>query len=865
MGSDEGWGTTTNAMASMVETAAPPLAPGTRLNDRFKIIGHLGAGGMGVVYRARDEQLAREVAIKVHARTTGAERLLREATAMAQLSHPNVVTVYEVGEHEKAIFIAMELIEGKTARNWREDRTRGWREVLQLYLAAGDGLAAIHAAGLIHRDFKPENVLVGEDGRVRVADLGLARAAADPSPGAERLAVGSGSSAAGTPAYMSPEQRAGGEVGERADQYAFAASMQEALGDLSAPRRVRRALSRALADAPADRWPSLAAMLAELKRDPRPRNTLLVGGTLLAAAATMVVVVATRNPDQCGGGAERFRPAWNPTVREALRGALARSEFKDLWPEVETGLDDYQKAWLGMHREACETHARGEQSAQLLDQRMLCLDRRLQELKSLTTMLTAPGTPLKRSRIAVVSMTPVAVCGDVAELSAETPFPENPQLRAAVASIAAVDSQAKILNFTGQWAQARDLLRPFEPQARALGYSPLVGDIEYHLAAAYERLAQYPEAEAALRQAHLAAEESRSDRTVALALTSLVRVVGWRLKRFPEAHQLVAQTEAAIKRLRDPDPRFEVEHVQNLGLLYSAEGNIEEEVKTDRRMLSLAERAYGPDDFHVAVAATNLGAAMQKLDPESPATWSESLPLSLRALAITEKLEQYASALADMHVNVAPGFAGTGNLAEAEVHLQKALSLGEVGLPKGHPQLATYHVALAELRSILGDFAASLTFAETALKIRVAALGENADEVSEAEGRVAEALLGLGRHKDALPHALHALAIVAATPAAASVWLETLAGTAELGLGHLRQAETHLEGAVALATKVSPPVGDVRLAAARFALARLRWQDKKRDEAHALAALSQAGFAKDPIPRRLALAEVAAWLAAHPR
>src|SRR5438094_4738867 len=123
---------------------------------------------------------ARDVAIKVHARESGAARLEREATAMAQLSHPNVVAIYEVGTHEGALFIAMELVAGVTARAWRERGKRSWRDVVRLYLAAGEGLAAVHRAGLIHRDFKPENVLVGADGRVRVADLGLARAVGTP-------------------------------------------------------------------------------------------------------------------------------------------------------------------------------------------------------------------------------------------------------------------------------------------------------------------------------------------------------------------------------------------------------------------------------------------------------------------------------------------------------------------------------------------------------------------------------------------------------------------------------------------------------------------------------------------------------------
>src|SRR5438477_9768279 len=143
---DEPWGTTTGAMAAAAEapSLASALSAGTYVGDRFRIIGRIGAGGMGVVYRARDEKLSRDVAIKVHNKDSGAERLAREATAMAQLSHPNVVTVHEVGTYEGALFIAMELVEGETARAWRARERRRWREVLPLYLAAGEGLLAVH-------------------------------------------------------------------------------------------------------------------------------------------------------------------------------------------------------------------------------------------------------------------------------------------------------------------------------------------------------------------------------------------------------------------------------------------------------------------------------------------------------------------------------------------------------------------------------------------------------------------------------------------------------------------------------------------------------------------------------------------------
>src|SRR5687768_14810024 len=161
-----------------VEVPAPRrvVAPGTRVG-RYQVIDLIGQGGMGEVYRARDVDLDRTVAIKVvRGDLVGrsSEALLHEAQAMAKLSHPNVVSVYEVGTVDGEVYLAMEFVDGQTARDWLRAERRGWRASLGVYLAAGRGLAAAHRAGIIHRDFKPDNVLVGKDGRVRVADFGLA-------------------------------------------------------------------------------------------------------------------------------------------------------------------------------------------------------------------------------------------------------------------------------------------------------------------------------------------------------------------------------------------------------------------------------------------------------------------------------------------------------------------------------------------------------------------------------------------------------------------------------------------------------------------------------------------------------------------
>ncbi|WP_164010768.1 protein kinase domain-containing protein [Pyxidicoccus trucidator] len=306
---------------TLTEAGTEPVLPeGTRLGP-YVLRELLGAGGMGVVYAAEDPKLGRRVALKLlrplrdGAEGEGRERLLREAQAMARLSHPNVLPVFELGTADGRDFLAMEWVEGTTLGGWLRARERPWREVLELFLAAGAGLAAAHRAGLVHRDFKPANVLVGLDGRPRVTDFGLARhgmsdraLAATPAVSNEPALTRAGA-VAGTPAYMSPEQRAGRPVDARSDQYSFCVALHEALhGERPSgpegrargatvtssriPKHVRAALARGLAAAPEDRFPSMDGLLAALsrpRRSPFPAVSLRLAVALLLLGTGLVV------------------------------------------------------------------------------------------------------------------------------------------------------------------------------------------------------------------------------------------------------------------------------------------------------------------------------------------------------------------------------------------------------------------------------------------------------------------------------------------------------------------------------------------------------------------------------------------------
>jgi predicted Ser/Thr protein kinase len=326
-----------------VPPQAVAVAPLQRLGH-FVLLAELGRGGMGTVFAAYDERLDRKVAIKLlHLRNRPSHvhrrKILREAQAMARISHPNVVSVYEVGEVSDRIFIAMEFIDGQTLAQWQRQPGRTWQEVLAMYLQAGHGLAAAHASGLIHRDFKPDNVLVSRDGRARVLDFGLARRderLLDSEDPAESAPSRSGAVdkltqdglISGTPGYMAPEQYDGQPVDARSDQFSFCAALFEALfgtppfaGRLAAeiasntlaghvqprpknspvPEELHRALLRGLANRAEQRFPRmdelLAALLLETTDSAEAAATSrrrFVNATLLSVLGIMVVIQAVR-------------------------------------------------------------------------------------------------------------------------------------------------------------------------------------------------------------------------------------------------------------------------------------------------------------------------------------------------------------------------------------------------------------------------------------------------------------------------------------------------------------------------------------------------------------------------------------------
>ena len=307
----------------------PAVAPQGALS-RFRVSALLGRGAMGLVFSAYDPELDRQVAVKVLRTSRDSSRgrlqLVREARAMAKVEHPNVITVHEAGTMGDRAYVVMEHVDGGTLRHWL-DAKRTWKQIVRAFVAAGQGLAAAHAAGLVHRDFKPSNVLVGSNGRIRVGDFGLAGTAANdiaaPGPGFGAAAATTqtltwNGTLVGTPAYMAPEQSVGGQVGAQADQFSFCVALYEALFDerpfegetvtelrenivagrirsspnaRRVPLRIRRALRRGLQPDPHARWPSLTALLTELTRVLSARRRRLAMAAVAIGVCALVIAI----------------------------------------------------------------------------------------------------------------------------------------------------------------------------------------------------------------------------------------------------------------------------------------------------------------------------------------------------------------------------------------------------------------------------------------------------------------------------------------------------------------------------------------------------------------------------------------------
>jgi len=700
-------------MTVQLQHAAEPRTLG-----RYVVLDRLGQGGMGVVLRAYDRELDRPVALKVLHQGLDeqyAQRLRREAQAMARLSHPNVVQVYEVGEVEGQTFVAMELVKGTTLKEWMQQAPRpGWRACVELFVSLGAGLAAAHEGGLVHRDFKPGNAIIDEKGRPRVLDFGLARQGdevddeartslrehADAPETSLEAALTETGTVLGTPAYMPPEQMTGGEVDARSDQFSFCVSLFEAVyGERpydgssmmalmvsmrsgavrpapkgsDVPVALRKLLLRGLAVDPAERWPAMETLLEALERLVAPRRwrwlALGVGVGLVGLGGGLGVTQAMEWWSRCTGARGQLDGVWDEPRRQAVQAAILGTELSyapGTWQRVETRLDEYAEAWAAEHTEACEaTRVRSEQSEEEMSLRMGCLRERRQQLRATVDELSrADATVVRNAVRAVTSLPGLERCADVEALQAEVPPPEDPTV---AEQVAALDEQllaAVAKGNAGRYDEGLRLADEVVAEATALDYEPLMARAWLQQGRLLLRTGELQKAVDALQQAYTAAVARRMMGEAAAASSNLVFTFGEGLARHDEARSWAKHAEPMSRAAGTDSAR--AGYFKDLGVMASSEGKHDEARDDLEQALVLYEKVLGPDHPEVGGLLDNLGAVAQL-----QGKYEEARGYHERALAILEK------ALGPDHPNMAAPLTNLGALVDSQGEHQEARTLYE--------------------------------------------------------------------------------------------------------------------------------------------------------------------------------------------
>ena len=536
------------------------LPHGARLG-RYVIGRRLGEGGLGVVYAAHDPQLARDVAIKVMRDPSASASLTAEARAIARLAHPNVVAVHDLGEHEGRTFVVMELVDSNTLAWWQSVQRRSPREIVAMYRRAGEGLAAAHAAGLIHRDVKPSNVLVDADGRPRVSDFGLALLAAD-APGAR---------AAGTPAYTSPEAYAGRPLDARSDQFSFAVALDEALEGrrpfatasevavgpppmkARVPRRIENAIVRALAADPAKRFESMSELDRALHWRSRGR---VVAFAAFAAAGlgAVVVVTAIRSPrtDPC---ADVPTLGVTPSARTLVLEKFAGASQPAAGVATAARLDQYATTWNTARTAVCRASVRSDRDDDAA-LRLGCLAERRQEWEvALATLERADATTVANAPELVGSLVDVEACADVDTLRRHTAVIGDRAAQQRVSELRQQVLEWRALGTTGEYARAVSLAPALRSAVDATRYQPLIAEARLAEAELAEQYGGADQAAGNYRDAILAAEAGGEDLVAARAWLGLARQAAVQRSDVASARDALAHGTALIDRLGLPELR----------------------------------------------------------------------------------------------------------------------------------------------------------------------------------------------------------------------------------------------------------------------------------------------------------------------
>lgn len=788
---DEGSITRVVDGAAQTEPGRPDTVPLPEVVGRYRIVSRLGRGGGGVVYAAHDPKLDRTVAVKLlHAGARASEadraRLLREAQALAQISDANVVPVYDVGVDAVtgAVYLVMERVDGEDLRNWLT-RPHEVAEILAMFAGAGRGLVAAHAAGVVHRDFKPANVLVGADGRALLGDFGLARVPTSGAP-ASGSAIESGSidsgtlteqgTVMGTPQYMAPEQHHGEVLGPATDQYAFCVALFVALfgrapfegrdlAELTAAKskgvtmpavppvgvtpEVIAAIERGLAVDPAQRHRDMRTLVAVLERATQPSRAgrwaiAAIGVGVIAAVA----IVAMPRGKRCDGGAGRVAAIWNEASRVATHDAIARggaTYAKTTADRVVERLDERTTAWATSYDATCSAT-----DPSSLDVRMQCLDRELVAIGHAIDVLGSGEGDTARHAARVLDQLPVA--SDCANDRSADELPSDPELRAKIEIERGRLARAVLLTQAARLDEAIALAQDVAKVGEAIGFRPLVARARVTEAQALGMRGEPAEAVAALERAALLATELGLDDAAAEAYADLASRLGYDLRRPDDAEPALAHAEAADARTGGTA----------LGAARLLDGRATIAIGRGdyARAKELLEQAIAVDEDDPR-QGEYLGHLGVVLDITGDHDAAAAMQRRARA-ANTERFGPEHPMVAYDYGNEGLALRQAGRDDEAQVLFAKELELLERASGPDHPEVAIALSHLVETLDRRKDFEGALAVADRICAIHLKSRGEAHVMYAQALYGRAEVLRELGRMDEAAADLRKSIAIAEA-------------------------------------------------------------------------------------------------------
>lgn len=900
------------------EAGAAGGGAGSRLG-RYVILYRLGSGGMGVVFAAYDPELDRKVALKLVRLETGSpaarEALRREAQAMARLSHPNIVAVHDVGGEGDGVFLAMDLIDGVTLDEWLKLEKRGWRDVLRVFVQAGRGLAAVHAAGVVHHDFSPRNVLVTAEEKALLSDFGLAREPGRPDLHPADEAV------RGTPAYLAPERLSGVAIDPRSDQFSFCAALYRALcgtvpfpadspehylervrqGALAPPQKGRRVprrlltlLRRGLDAWPENRFATMPELLGKLEAALRRPRALLAAAVAVPLAAAAIVLL---KPPAPAPPPDRLAGVWSAAQQQSVRKALLRLDpaaGARAASQLESEIGAYAARWRAIDEDGHRMALR-DGAGLVRDRQRLCLDARRAELRALIARLEAwQDRSLEPAVRAVHGLSDLGSCADVRGLRDLKAPPPDARKRRAMAPLQNRLEEQRMLLETGGVPDLA-LVDRLVAQALRLGYLPL--SLRAHEIRAMIRMDRgAPGAQADLEAALQAAVATADPVSQARIFGLLAEDIGLTEGRFADARVWRDLAESGLAALGPGHEEVAARVLRSLGGVALAEGDHREAARRYRQSLALAERLWGKESTRLTLILNNLAVTVGSGEGGSP----EAMALLRRALAIGERSYGPDSPIVvNPLTNLASELAGSGFYREALGLTQRVVRIQERTYGTRFRDIAYPLILSGQILVVLDEPEEALTAFDRAMALAREGYGEGhhlvvqgwcaradaelaqmrteiaAASVARCRAGVAGALppghpvfimlrrlegeIELARGRKARARAL--LAEAAGMPGAVKlekVQILASRAEAELAAGDLTLARQAAEAGLALGNPASDPALAGRL---RFALAHaLLPTDPGRAAGLARQAIRDLSPGGSPRTRSLR-ARVAAWLA----